>query len=441
MPGIAKDTGKPVYSDITYYYWMQQKGGQFSIHNAVTCEKQMTFHGEEMRRGNYRGATYYDGELDKLKKVLPESEIVVNVDLLEFKEDSFNRGYTEATVIFCEIILDHFRHANQELLLKGQKGIEAYFKGLTVGRSHTIFGFLMQAIKEAYSALGYYQKTYSGLRLSAFGMQDLLNYISSHRKTFATTIQGKDIDVVKEMEMTRCNSAPSTKTPPDRLSFTTTGPPKLPKEYMDVIKDTMEYWLKTGAKSRPTDRPMLDLSRVKKASEPGIVNEYGFRGDSRSPLVIYYSGGLHPSSLRYFPNPDPKNPNPVLPKELYHSIPHFDPWLHQSNKYYKFSIFLSIAVNPEVALNFVKMCGNNGYIYLIRAVGAIDQAKTFEEIMYPNEVEISLPGGADWESVIATRPVRGGKPLNYCYVNLKNPWRAKEKVLQDQAIRKLMELR
>jgi len=437
IPGMinAKDTGKPVYEDFMHYWWIQQTGIQFSIHNVVTCEKKIAYHGEDLQLGNYNKTTYFKGELDQLKKVLPETGTIVNLDLLEFKGSSFTKGYTEATIVFCEVMIDHFSHARQELNMNGQKGMEGYFKGLTVGKSRNIFGFLMQAVKQAYDALGFYQKTYSGLRVSSFGMQDLVNYIDSHKKAYVKGIDDSDVEMIKKMGVVRMDKSPSVKTPPARLIFSTPySIAKMPEEYLRVIKGTMAYWGKNTALPRPTD---TGKKTTLTPMVPVITNEYGFRGDTRSPLVVYYSGGMHPSSLRYYPNPDQKKPNPIIPNQLYNDMPHFDPWLHQANAFMKFSVFLSISIDPAVSWNFVLQGGGNGYIYVIRAVGAVDQAATFQQTMYP-EAEISLPGGADWESIIAMRPVRKGVPAKYCYVNLNNRWRAKEKVLQDQAIYKLM---
>ena len=441
IPGMKKpeDKGNPIYADIIHYWWMRQTGNQFTIHNVVTCEKKMNYQGVDLQPGNYKGAIFFKGEIDQLKKVLPEAEATIELALLEFKESSFTKGYTEGTIIFCEIMLDYFRHAQQELNLKGQQGIEGYFKGLTLGKSHNIFGFLMLAIKQSYDALGFYQKTYSGLRVSAFGMRDLINYTDTHRKTYATGMQNRDIDVVKQMNMMKLDKIPSVKAPPARLTFSTSGgPPKLPDEYLRVIKEAMASWMKTGALPRPTDTGKVTSL---KPLEPVIVNEYGFRGDTRSPLVVHYAGGMHPSALRYYPNPDPKKPNPVIPNQRYNAMPHFDPWLHQASQFAKFSVFLSISIDPLVAMNFLQTVGKgNGYIYVIRSVGAVDQIATFNQTMY-KEAEISLPGGADWESIIAIRPMNKGVLGKYCYVNAKNRWREKEKVLQDQAIYKLMSVK
>jgi len=121
IPGMinAKDTGKPVYEDFMHYWWIQQTGIQFSIHNVVTCEKKIAYHGEDLQLGNYNKINYFKGELDQLKKVLPETGTIVNLDLLEFKGSSFTKGYTEATIVFCEVMIDHFSHARQELNMNG----------------------------------------------------------------------------------------------------------------------------------------------------------------------------------------------------------------------------------------------------------------------------------------------------------------------------------
>ncbi len=429
--------------EIDVYWWIKKLGNNFEVHNFAMSGKQLLYQGKELRAGIYGlKSIYFYGNMADFQKLLPASG-VTRLNLLDFSDDELKniKGSSEAINIFCQTIIDHFSNARQLCLLKNQAKMDQYFKGLTVGRSHTILGFMMQAIKQAYTSLGFYQKTYSGLRFSDFGMKDLIDYINGHKASFRNKQLNINIDILKHMNMVKKDAPRFVKsTLPSRLTIPDIKNQTIPQEYLNVIKGALKYW---------RDNPAIPLYTATGVRSPGIpqepviVNEYGFRGDGRSPLVVYYSGGMHPSSLRYYTRDvlgkakgKVKAQDPA--RDWYHDNPHFDPWLHQAGEFSDFSVFLSVSTMPSVSLGFLNMfSGGNGYIYLIRAVGAVDQIATFTKTMYP-EGEISMPGGADWDDIIAIRPVSAGTPAKFYYFNERNKWRAREKDLQDLAIQKLM---
>lgn len=429
--------------DIDVYWWITKLGNNFEIHSFAMSDKQLLYQLKELRAGTYGPKNiYFSGNMAEFQKVRPPAG-ATRLDLLDFTDDELKniKGSSEAITTFCQTINDHFANAQQLIIMKNHAKFEQYFKGLTVGRSHSILGFMMQAIKQAYTSLGFYLKTYSGLRFSDFGMQDLIGYVNGHKTAFRNKQLHLNFDVLKHMNMVK-KDAPmfAKKSLPARLTIPNIKQQTIPKDYLDVIRDALKYW-----RDHPAI-PLYTATGVRSKSipqEPKIVNEYGFRGDGRSPLVVYYSGGMHPSSLRYYTRDvigkakgQVKSQDPA--RDWYHNFPHFDPWLHQAGEFSDFSVFLSISTVPAVSLNFLHMFSKgNGYIYLIRAVGAVDQIATFTDTMYP-EGEISLPGGCDWDDIIAIRPVSNNTPAKFCYFNEKNKWRNAEKELQDIAIQKLM---
>jgi hypothetical protein len=67
------------------------------------------------------------------------------------------------------------------------------------------------------------------------------------------------------------------------------------------------------------------------------------------------------------------------------------------------------------------------------------QLATFAHIdAAADELEISMPGGADWDDIIAFREVKDRVALNHCWLNEANPWRTTERALQDQAVQRLL---
>ncbi len=429
--------------DIEVYWWIKKFGAGFEVHNFAMSDKQLLYQGNEMRSGMLGPKSiHYYGDIAEFQKLLPASA-ATKLDLLDFTDAELKniKGSSEAIDIFCQTIIDHFSNARNLCALKEKAKMEQYFKGLTVGRSHTVLSFMMQAVKQAYTALGFYQKTYSGLRFSDFGMNDLIGYINGHKAAFRNRQLNVNIDVLKHMDLVKKEAPVFKKSAlPSRLTIPGIKTQTIPQEYLNVIKGALKYWRDNPA------IPLFTATGVRSTSipqDPVIVNEYGFRGDGRSPLVVFYSGGMHPSSLRYFTRDvigkaksKVKAQDPA--RDWYHNLPHFDPWLHQAGEFSDFSVFLSISTMPSVSLNFLEMfSGGNGYIYLIRAVGSVDQIATFTKTMYP-EGEISLPGGADWDDIIAIRPVSNSIPAKFCYFNEKNKWRAREKDIQDIAIQKLM---
>ena len=307
-----------------------------------------------------------------------------------------------------------------------------------------------------YDALGFYQKAYGGLRFSNFGLADLIEYVKSHRTAYPKTIK-IDYDLLSGFTKKSASQfGGPVADPPYAINGVEKTFKGIPEEYLKIIKESMKHW-QTKNQNIPmrsqegvvSPKKVLGSSFLAgKTDEPVIVHEYGFRGDGRSPMVVFHSGGLHPNAIRYYADAEGERKFEEHRKELFdraekqyqaHKMPHFDPWLHQHN-YDAISAFLSVSRSPAVALRFINMGGGSGHIYLIRSVGAIDQESTFKTVQYPGESEISLPGGIDWDDIIAVRPVVGGEPANYCYVRENNKWRLKEKDVQDKAINAMMNI-
>ncbi len=436
--------------DFHVVWWIDQESTRFVIRTVVICDRKATYHGFDLVQGTYGGkSVFYYGDLEALKKMLPADhgfrdptapaphKTEKMVDLIAVSDKDFNKAAQEITNVFSETLIDQFGYGKACLKTHDVERFNKLCKGLTFGRSTNIYGFLMQCIKQSYSSIGFYKKTYSGFRVSNFDFNDLLGYVKDHSTAFdAKHKASSGLVIVPDMQMTKSKIMPPenrTLTPkngtPADLVFTADKRPQIPPLYLEEIKRAMAYWQHSG-KARPMDG---SVKNPKLALEPRVVDAYGFRADGRSPLVVFYAGGMHPSTIR---DNFRKVDNPVW--KNYMDQPHFDPWLHQANDFYPVSIFLSVSYATSVAKKFISInCNGNGFIYVIRAVGAVDQVGTFNETIY-DEREISVPGGCDWTDIIAFRQVINEACSDHCYVNLNNPWRAKEKALQDEAIRRLL---
>ncbi|EFI34707.1 hypothetical protein Dthio_PD2079 [Desulfonatronospira thiodismutans ASO3-1] len=430
---------------------------------------------QQLDIGHYQNQAYKVTSLEMLKKfkeVAPEShdlisepmlpgkddleeQFISKVTQLQFEKEKIKGQWTHIVTAFTEILRNHFRKAAEEASLN--HSLSNFFKGLTIGRSNTTYGFFMKGIKTAYDGLGFYKKTYSGLRFKNFGMNELISYIRSHRSAYPKN-RSLSFDLVPGLtKISHSKTTRRTPTGPFTItSITDKGYKGLPREYMEHIERSMKHWTTHNQKL-----PFLKKQNVLKPGQvfqdrfmkgqtqrPRIVHEYGFRGDGRSPLVIYLSGGLHPNAVRHYDKEDARQKFEKYRSELNqrardkysgHLTPHFDPYLHQHN-YDAISVFLSVSRSPEVALSFVNMGGGNGNIYVVRATGAIDQEGTFKRVQYPGEAEISVAGGVDWEDIVAVRPVYNGVPANYYYMNTRNKWHQKDKQVQSDVLAALMNI-
>jgi hypothetical protein len=453
----------------TRYHWILPAGTHFTVHEVEVLEDGGS--PQRYQRKQLRGAQVLArGDVDGLGDVLPAARTLkveallpegtelqawyAKIAPLAHEQRRLEASYNLLRKSFIELMANHFGSLESALEVNDRARIQSHFKGLSVGKSLNPYGFFMKGIKTGYDALGFYRSTYGGLRLSDFGMTDLVEYVQKHRVAYPKSTR-VEYDLVEGFQ--RVSTAPGKDPDPGEaltitgLSDTFTG---IPAEYLKLIKDAMAHWRNTGAAMPMRSRegryaPEQVLSGVFMdglTDEPYVVHEYGFRGDGRSPLVIRNGGGFHPNAVRHFEkaedreNFDKKRAELVeraLAQYAGHGIPHFDPFLHQHN-YDACNAFVSVSRATEVALGFVRMGGGNGHLYLVRSVGAIDQERTFQQVQYPGEMEISVPGGVDWADVIAVRPVVDGMPVDYCYVNTGNPWRAKERAVQDRAITRLM---
>lgn len=445
---------------VTRYRWLVGKGTSLEFRDAQILVrgrgngfKRHHFHGKSVRaKGHYKELDrVLQGEIEREPLLPQDDELDDWFDGENFATMHDRKGldehHRELTAEFCRILNGHFDAGEGHVAVNDTAGLDKLFKGLTFTRSRSAPGFFMKAIKSGYEALGFYRKTYRGIRLYNFGIGDLVSYIRKHRQAWPRSI-AFDFRLIPGFDIRFCGDVDESD---DRGPFAIPGMNRahqgLPKAYLRLIGETMRHWASRNGKMPYRDDPFgLDTSEVVKQKKPVIVHEYGFRGDGRSPLVLFHTGGLHPNAVRHYEDEtarqDFDNRRLALEKrakeDYGHKIPHFDPYLHQ-HKYDAISVFLSVSRTPSVARQFiVDYSDGDGYIYLLRCPGAVDQEATFARVQHFGEQEISVPGGVDWDDIIATRPVVKGQPLPYCYVNEKNPWRNRERAVQDAAIRRLL---
>jgi len=443
------------------YWWIEQEtgNGKFKVYRYSVEEGQ---------------PQTADGDVERFAQLFPRDKVnrvaILPEDMeLDVFLSSFSKIASEKIAIeekqfnpiraaFCQIMVDQFASMQAAIAMQDTSRLNGFFKGLSIGSSKNIFGFLMQATKKCYDAFGFYCKTYSGLRFASFGFEDLLTYIHSHRTGFPKTLSdfGMTLFIKKPKAAFPAPVSPppiipTALNPPDPPRFTIPNVDKnfkgIPAQYLEIIRKSMKYWkgynvmMPMPAPKAPLD-PALVLNEKNK---PVIVHEYGFRGDKRPPLVVYHCGGLHPNAIRYFDTAKGRREFEEKRKALFQKaytdyqmgdLPHFDPWLHQSNEYNEISVFLSVSRNP---LNARVFAGSDGYIYVIRGSGAIDQDLTFQIRMY-KEYEFSIPGGVDWDDIIAFRAIVKNVFQPFCYVRENNKWRFKEREVQDKAIAAMMQL-
>lgn len=463
----SKEAKIPVFSyrlvgpdfTIARYRWLKSQGTSFSFYDAEILERgnhegfeRRTFRNERTKvKGHYK-------ELEEVLRgnverdaLLPDADKLVvrfgrEVSLLH-DELGVKEHHHAVVADFCRIVNAHFDAGRGYAAVNDTERFAKLFKGTTFGRSRTIHAFFMKAIKSAHEAFGFYRKTYKLVRFSNFGMNDLVSYVRGHREAWPTSIR-YDFQLIPgfrilfDKEVGEWDIKGPLSIPNVRKEQQT-----IPAEYLKLIKKTMGHW-KTSNKLMPNqDNPQeYKPSEVIKSTKPVIVNEYAFRGDTRGPLVLFHSGGLHPNTIRYYEDTTRMTEfegrrRDLLKKakDLYgHRRPHFDPYLHQ-HEFDAISVFLSVTRKLSIARSFaVDADTRKGYIYLLRCPGAIDQEATFAKAQHEGERELSIPGGLDWDDVIAVRPIRKGFPMPFCFVNDNNPWRAKERAIQDAGIYRLM---
>jgi len=391
----------------------------------------------------------------KLEPIAPSPE---EAGIDRFTTDRVGRSklLDDLQQALCDLLVEHFRGAWQAQS-RGQS-LAPYFKGLSIGTSQTPAGLFMKGVKTAYDGLGFRQQAYKGLRFKEFQLKDLIEYVSAYRKAYPRTLA---LDAPPGWRR-RAKSEFQEPCPVAPFSLPGIKPhdSRIPTEYLQLIKDTMAHWLVeassgelTGGKTRLM--PLRTKEKIASSevfdgrkAEPVIVHEYGFRGDGRSPVVLSITGGMNANAVRHFEGEGlikaqkfrTELEERARDDYYHHPAPHFDPFLHQHN-YDAISVFLSVSRDPVVSHSF--LMGSrpaNGFMYLVRAMGAVDQEATFKVVQYPGEQEISVPGGVDWEDIVAARPIVEGEPVDYCYFNEANRWRKdpKEREVQERALGALM---
>ena len=444
-----------------HYWWIEQGTGNrsFEVHRCRIEEGR-----PDSALGNAKRFNELFPDIAKAQRVpiLPEGA-ELDTFLSSFTKDAIEKKNIEDKKFgpmrqaFCQIVMDRFAAAQEAIAVNDTARLNEFFKGLTIGSSKNIYGFHMQAVKDCFTAFHFYSKTYSGLRFSSFGLDDLVRYVEEHRKGYPKKLTEHEITGFTRKPAAAFHAAPAA--PPYTIPNVGKDFKGIHKEYLDIVKASLKHW-----KARNVQMPMVGKPKQApdavltpgKEDDPVIVHEYGFRGDGRPPVVIMASGGFHPNTIRYFADPAKEADFEKKRQDLYARAekdyqfdkvdpnapmqPHFDPWLHQDT-YDAISVFLSISRAPTVAEHFIHMFGKgNGHIYLIRGVGGIDQEATFQKVQYPGEKELSVPGGVDWEDIVAFRPVVNGKPADFCYVRENNKWRMKERDVQDKAINAMMHI-
>lgn len=396
---------------------------------------------------------------DNTRKLEPLAPSPEEAGIDRFTTDRIGRSklLDDLQQAFCDLLVEHFQGALQAQS-RGQS-LAPYFKGLSIGTSLNPAGLFMKGVKTAYEGLGFRQHAYKGLRFKDFQLKDLIGYVSACRKGYPRSLA---LDAPPGWKR-RSKAEFQEPCPVAPFSLPDIKPhdSRMPAEYLQLIKDSMAHWLVEasngelkGAKKRlmpmKSGKGVIAPSEVfgGRNAEPVIVHEYGFRGDGRSPVVLSITGGMNANAVRHFEGASLIKAQKFR-EELeerarndydHHPSPHFDPFLHQHN-YDAISVFLSVSRDPVVSHSF--LMGSrpaNGFMYLVRAMGAVDQEATFKFVQYPGEQEISVPGGVDWEDIVAARPVIEGEPVDYCYFNEANRWRKspREREVQERALGALM---
>lgn len=424
-------------------------GGSFYAKGHCKELKQMAAGTTQQRSGVYHIPDW--SNITKIQ-LLPSDDVEsfkLKIGALRTARAGDSSQYERYENAFIDVFMNHLEQAFQAIATNNTKLFESLFKGLSVGRSYTPAGFFMKGIKSAYDTIGFYRKTYdSKLRLAKFELADLIDYVSQHRTAFPAS-WNLDFAVVPDItKIDKETFAGYARPGPHTIDVTGTLK-GIPDEYKMIVNDTLKHWKTTGLKMPfrrgQGDKPYDEV--VRPEGEVVLVSEYGFRGDTRSPLVLLQSGGLHPNAIRHFIDVTKQQEFEAKRDALIkqadeelgsHKHPHWDPFLHQY-RYDAISVFLSVSKTPFVGFHFVNIGGGTGFVYLLRCLSAIDQEATFLKSPF-HESEISVPGGVDWESVIAFRPVKDRVLADYCYYKTNNKWAEKEEELQKAAIHDLMHM-
>src|SRR5690606_7688001 len=132
----------------------------------------------------------------------------------------------------------------------------------------------------------------------------LVSYIRGHRKGFPPKLNYK-LDLIpglERLEPRRPQSSPYHRSGP--FPIPGLDPSKgIPQEYLKVIESTMAVWKSQKRMPYFDDPGGVATREIIRKPQPVIVNEYSFRGDGRSPFVIFHVGGMHPNTIRHYDDP------------------------------------------------------------------------------------------------------------------------------------------
>ena len=149
-------------------------------------------------------------------------------------------------------------------------------------------------------------------------------------------------------------------------------------------------------KPLPIHNPSPEITYAKELENIPRVNEFVYRGMKRSPELIKEAGGIW-SRLTDPHFPDKKKKYGVSFQDLERHVEDSDGAFISTTR--------SIAIAKHFAMKEAKKTDQAyGYVYCLRANAAIDTSKIVLS-RYEDEQEISIPGGVDYENIIAYRKV------------------------------------
>ncbi len=191
--------------------------------------------------------------------------------------------------------------------------------------------------------------------------------------------------------------------------------PGAPGGYMNGAEEFWaKFWLPVNPKEAP--KPNQDTEGCKaiaarqtsKMIDPakGMVwaNIFGFRGDSRLPILVKAAGGMFANATRDDRQEAVKERVAAGNAPLDH-VSHQLAGKHNTDS----SGYVSVSSSRYATQEFIRRdLKNNGFVYLVRVRAGVCVNKTWTQPPSPQECEVSVPGAIPWEDVVGWRQVKDG---------------------------------
>jgi len=248
-------------------------------------------------------------------------------------------------------------------------------KGLTIGKSMTVASFVMKSLKTGFDAISEPISAYSGSRFRDFTIADLKSYLGS--RLSQPTIKTENFDLVA--------------IPPKPLALSGNNEDMAKSNDTRVIPVILSAKPHGGSFAYDSDAfTTLNTGATGRVPFERVV-AYGFRGDTRAPSEIKEAGGLWPNYTR---------PAHIARYQTSAQDQALNLVKFLTNQEY--GGYVSTSKSYGVAKNFAR----GGWVYTLFVEGGfhLPGHGLNKGVLLPfNEQEIAMPGGFDWDDIVACR--------------------------------------